>query len=78
MPFFNCQNNDEFIFVIQINGVSRGRNGFCKDKGGENVETDKGLLEHRTDGTDAFETLYIGYKKFLQREMFSINISGVL
>ena len=33
MPFFNRQNNDDLILAIQAAGVSRGRNGFHKDKG---------------------------------------------
>ena len=32
--------------------------------------------EHRTDGTDAFDTLYIGAEKFPYRDAFSINVSG--
>ena len=36
------------------------------------------LLEHRSDGTDAFDTLYIGAEKFPYRDAFSINVSGVL
>ena len=59
MPFFNRQNNDDLILAIQAAGVSRGRNGFRKDKGGEKLaESEEDLLEHRTDGTDAFDTLY--------------------
>ena len=88
MPFFNRQNNDDLILAIQAAGVSRGRNGFRKDKGGEKLaESEEDLLElssqrgqssssletmpsaadimqHRTDGTDAFDTLYIGCEKF--------------
>ena len=61
MPFFNRQNNDDLILAIQTAGVVRGRNGFRKDKGGEKLdETEENLLEHRTDGTDAFDTLFIG------------------
>ena len=44
--------------------------------GEHNSEED--LLEHRTDGTDAFDTLYIGCEKFPFRETFLINVSGVL
>lgn len=67
MPFFNRQNNDDLILAIQAAGVTRGRNGFRKDKGGEKLaETEEDLLEHRTDGTDAFDTLYIGCEKFPQ------------
>ena len=61
MPFFNRQNNDDLILAIQTAGVTRGRNGFRKDKGGEKLaENEENLLEHRTDGTDAFDVLYIG------------------
>ena len=77
MPFFNRQNNDDLILAIQAAGVSRGRNGFRKDKGGEKLaESEEDLLEHRTDGTDAFDTLYIGCEKFPYRDAFSINVSG--
>jgi hypothetical protein len=65
MPFFNRQNNDDLILAIQTAGVSRGRNGFRKDKTGEKLpESEENLLELRTDGTDAFDTLYIGCEKF--------------
>lgn len=77
MPFFNRQNNDDLILAIQTAGVVRGRNG--KDKGGEKLdETEENLLEHRTDGTDAFDTLYIGAEKFPYRETFPVSASGVL
>ena len=101
MPFFNRQNNDDLILAIQAAGVSRGRNGFRKDKGGEKLaESEEDLLEiscqreqswacstmpsaadimqHRTDGTDTFDTLYIGCEKFPYRDAFSINVSGVI
>ena len=79
MPFFNRQNNDDLILAIQTAGVVRGRNGFRKDKGGEKLdETEENLLEHRTDGTDAFDTLYIGAEKFPYREIYPITTSGVM
>lgn len=79
MPFFNRQNNDDLILAIQAAGVARGRNGFRKDKGGEKLaESEEDLLEHRTDGTDAFDTLYIGCEKFPQHSSTSFNIGGVL
>ena len=79
MPFFNRQNNDDLILAVQSAGVVRGRNGFRKDKGGEKLdETEGNLLEHRTDGTDAFDTLYIGAEKFPYREIFPVSASGVL
>ena len=78
MPFFNRQNNDDLILAIQTAGVTRGRNGFRKDKGGEKLaETEEDLLQHRTDGTDAFDTLYIGCEKF-PKTTVSYNFSGVL
>ena len=79
MPFFNRQNNDDLILAIQTAGVVRGRNGFRKDKGGEKLdETEENLLEHRTDGTDAFDTLYIGVEKFPYKEIYPVSASGVL
>ena len=79
MPFFNRQNNDDLILAIQAAGVSRGRNGFRKDKGGEKLaESEEDLLEHRTDGTDAFDNLYIGCEKFPYRDAFSLSMSGVI
>ena len=48
-------------------------------KGGEKLdETEENLLEHRTDGTDAFDTLYIGVEKFPQRNFYPISTNGVL
>lgn len=79
MPFFKRQNNDDLILAIQTAEVSRGRNGFRKDKAGEKLaESEESLLEHRTDGTDAFDTLYIGAEKFPQNHTISVNSSGIL
>lgn len=79
MPFFNRQNNDDLILAIQSAGVQRGRNGFRKNKDGEKLEeTEENLLQHRTDGSDAFDTLYIGCEKFPFRESFHISSGGVL
>lgn len=79
MPFINRQNNDDLILSLQSASVSRRRNGFRKDKGGEKLaESEEDLLEHLTDGTDAFDTLYIGTEKFPNRESFSISTSGIV
>lgn len=79
MPFFNRSNNEDLILAVQSAGVSRGRNGFHKDKSGEKLaESEEDLLEHRTDGTDAFDTLYIGCEKFPYHDTFSLSMSGVL
>ncbi len=78
MPFFNRSNNEDLILAIQSAGVSNGRNGFRKDKSGEKLaESEEDLLEHRTDGTDAFDTLYIGCEKFPFHDSFSLSVSGV-
>ena len=78
MPFLNRHNNEDLILALQTAGVSRGRNGFRKDKGGEKLaETEEDLLQHRTDGTDAFDTLYIGCAKFPQQTTSPVFISGV-
>lgn len=64
VPRFNRQNNDDLILAIQSAGVRNGRNGFQKDKSGEKLaETEDDRLELRTDGTDAFDTLYIGCER---------------
>ena len=47
----------------QAAGVERGRNGFHKQKAGEKLpESEENLLQHRTDGSDAFDTLKISEK----------------
>lgn len=77
MPFFNRSNNDDLILAVQSAGVSNGRNGFHKNKSGEKLaESEENLLEHRTDGTDAFDTLYIGCEKFPFRDTFAIPFAG--
>lgn len=79
MPFFNRSNNEDLILAIQSAGVSNGRNGFRKDKSGEKLaESEEDLLEHRTDGTDALDTLYIGVEKFPFHDSFSLSTSGVI
>jgi len=79
MPFFNRQNNDDLILAVQAAGVSRGRNGFHKNKAGEKLaETEEDRLEHRTDGTDAFDTLFIGCEKFPQQEYVAVDMGGVM
>ena len=79
MPFFNRQNNDDLILAIQAAGVTRGRNGFHKNKAGEKLaESEEDLLEHRTDGSDAFDTLFIGCEKFPQSQYISVDAGGVM
>jgi hypothetical protein len=78
IPFFNRYNNQDLILAIQSAGVSRGRNGFRKDKSAEKLaESEESRLEHRTDGTDAFDTLYIGCEKFPQYNNIAFNTDGL-
>ena len=79
MPFFNRSNNEDLILAVQSAGVSRGRNGFQKDKSGEKLaESEEDLLEHRTDGSDAFDVLYIGCEKFPFRDSFAVSMSSII
>lgn len=78
-PYFNRQNNDDLILAIQSAGVSRGRNGFQKDKSGEKLaESEDDRLELRTDGTDAFDTLYIGCENRPYSGASFIDPTGVM
>ena len=43
----------------------------------KNPESEENLLEHRTDGTDAFDTLYIGCEKFPQHDFYGYSVWGV-
>lgn len=77
MPFFNRSNNPDLILAIHSAGVSRRRNGFRKDKSGEKLsESEEDFLEHRTDGSDTFDTLYIGCEKFPVHDIVSVPVSG--
>lgn len=52
---------------MQQAGTRNGPEGFKKDKLGEKLaETEEDKLEYRTDGTDAWDTLFIGMNKFPQ------------
>lgn len=64
-PRFNRNNNEHLLPAMEMAGVRIGKNGFEKDKSGEKLaETDDDLLEFRTDGTDAWDTLFIGLNLF--------------
>lgn len=62
LPVFNKENNEALLIAISMAEVSITPGlGWHKHKGGEKlVETEDNLLEYRTDGTDAFDTLYLG------------------
>ena len=66
-PVIYREHNSDLIIALQQAGVMRGSKGFKKDKSGEKLpESEEDLLEHRTDITDAFDTLFIGCEKFPQ------------
>lgn len=66
IPYFNEDNNEYLLISIQTAGVYNGK----KDKRGEKLaETEEDKLEARTDGSDAFDTLYIGCEKFPQQSL---------
>jgi hypothetical protein len=66
-PLFNKHNNEFLLPAMEQTGIRIGRNGFEKDKTGEKKpETDEDLLEYRTDGTDAWDTLFVGLNFFPQ------------
>lgn len=75
MPYFNEQNNEDLLISISTAGVRDGK----KDKSGEKLaESDDDLLQHRTDGSDAFDTLCIGCEKFPQNTYSNIAVSSFI
>lgn len=64
-PKFNKYNNEALLLAMWQTGIKIGRNGWEKDKSGEKEEeTPEDLLEFRTDGTDAWDDLFIGMNFF--------------
>lgn len=64
-PLFNKSNNEALLLAMENTGIRIGSDGFKKDKSGEKLsESEEDLLQHRTDGTDAWDTLFIGMNKF--------------
>lgn len=73
MPFFNESNNQDLLVSIRTAGVYNGK----KDKRGEKLaETEEDRLEGRTDGSDAFDTLYIGCERFPQQNIMLAVTGG--
>lgn len=65
LPLFNADNNEDLIQAMMLSEAVIGSKGVRKDKSGEKSdETDTNLpLELRTDGTDAWDTNFIGCLK---------------
>ncbi len=68
LPRFNSQNNQFLLPAMEMTGTRYGKTGFEKDKSGEKLgETEDNPLELRTDGTDAWDDLFIGLNFFPQQ-----------
>lgn len=62
---FNIENNEALITAMENAEVKFTSNGWKKQKGGEKLDpnaAESTPLELRTDGTDAWDNLYIGVK----------------
>lgn len=61
-PVFNLDNNEELVQALMLTEIKIGEKGFKKDKSGEKtIESDTNLpYELRTDGTDAWDTNFLG------------------
>lgn len=71
-PTFNRENNEDLLLAMEQTGIYQGANGFKKDKRGEKLaESDEDKLENRTDGTDAWDTLWLGMNLFPVDDAFS-------
>jgi hypothetical protein len=67
-PRFNRNNNEFLLPALEMTGTRYGKYGFEKDKSGEKLgETEDDPLELRTDGTDAWDDLFIGLNFFPQQ-----------
>ncbi len=79
MPSFSRSNNEDLILALQSAGVSNRRNGFRRTRPTKKLaESEENLLEHRTDGTDAFDTLFISCEKFPYRNSFALSMAGII
>ncbi len=77
-PMFNKPNNEALLLALENTGVKITSKGFQKDKSGEKlVESEEDRLEHRTDGTDAFDTLFIGMNKFPVNDEYDESIISI-
>jgi hypothetical protein len=67
-PKFNRANNEYLLPAMEMAGTRYGKSGFEKDKTGEKLgESEDDPLELRTDGTDAWDDLFIGLNFFPQQ-----------
>jgi len=77
-PLFNKPNNEALLLAMENTGIRVGADGFKKDKSGEKLtESEEDLLQHRTDGTDAWDTLFIGMNKFPINDEYDDSIISI-
>lgn len=77
-PLFNEPNNEALLLAMENTGITIGAEGFKKNKSGEKLaESEEDLLEHRTDGTDAWDTLFIGMNKFPVNDAYDDSIVSI-
>ena len=68
---FNEENNQDLIVAMEHTTVEVGYKGFRKCKKGEKLpETETDPLELRTDGTDAWDVLFLGCLYYRQNSTF--------
>jgi len=77
-PTFNRSNNEFLMPALEQTGIKIGRLGFEKDKSGEKLkETEEDPLELRTDGTDAWDSLFIGCNFYPVTMMSTMSTGNV-
>lgn len=75
-PYLNRDNNEYLIAAIENTETSDKYDGFGKNKSGEKkADSDEDRAELRTDGTDAFDDLFIGMNNFYQEG--SLRFPGI-
>ena len=78
--YLGCQKPFHRLWISSLTDKAiRGLNGFRKDKSGEKLaESEEDLLEYRTDGSNALDTLYIGCEKFPVHDIVNVPVSGAM
>ena len=76
LPLFNEINNETLIKALELTKTKLTAKGWGKDKSMEKLpDTQDNPVEHRTDGTDAFDTLFIGCNNYPHYSQQSINLT---
>ena len=75
------QNNDVSFSLFKQLALNVAVTVFTSRRLGEKLpESEENLLQHRTDGSDAFDTLYIGCEKFPQADTsyVAVDVNGIV